>query len=114
MDTIGQAAEQLRGLLDPMVALLVRQVRPVDDEISLRAAHEEFGRRWVDSHVKRGNITFRDKGKRRVLSRADLESLRAAEYFTPQLVMGRKVNSRGDITATAEIIESKKKNGLNR
>lgn len=108
MDSIGQAAEQLRALLDPMVALLVRQVRPQEDDITMAAAYKEFGRRWVDSHNHRGNLQFRTKGKRRVLSRADLESLRAAENFTPRLVLSSKINSKGNTVRCASIIECKK------
>lgn len=79
MNSIGLLAEQIGVLLKPLAAMVVREVRPTDDDISLHAARKEYGWSWVDSHISEGNLEFRVKGKRRVLSRTSLELLRSAE-----------------------------------
>lgn len=79
MNSIGLLAEQMGLIIKPLAAMVVREVRPTDDDISLHAARKEYGWSWVDSHISEGNLDFRIKGKRRVLSRASLELLRAAE-----------------------------------
>lgn len=79
MDSIGVMAEQLSSVLEPLAAMIVRKIKPSDDDMSMRAAQREYGFAWVNDHARRGNIEFRAKGKRQVVSRTQLELLRASE-----------------------------------
>lgn len=84
MNEIGIQARQLANLLEPLAAMMVKKIRPVEDEISLNAAYKAFGRAWVDEQRANGNITPRSKGNRLILSRAELETLKAVSNATPK------------------------------
>lgn len=86
MDSVGLAANKLMLLLKPMVAMVVKEIRPVDDEITVNLAYKTYGRVWVERHRLAGNLQERKRGNRTILSRAQIEALRTAELDTPHLV----------------------------
>lgn len=85
MNDIGLQARQLYNLLEPLAAMMVKKIHPIQDEISVNAANKEYGRAWVEEQRFNGNITPRAKGKRLVFSRAELETLRAVDNTTPKV-----------------------------
>lgn len=85
MTDIGLQARQLANLLEPLAAMMVKKINPVKDDISLNAAYKAFGRAWVEKQRFNGNLTIRSKGKYLILSRAELETLRAVDNATPQV-----------------------------
>lgn len=94
MDVIGQKAAQLALLLEPLAAMMVKRIHPVDDEISMNAAYREYGRAWIEAHRERGNLLPRGKGNKLVLSRADIETLRAVESERPKVSLKTGTKSR--------------------
>lgn len=89
MTDIGLQARQLANLLEPLAAMMVKKINPVKDDISLNAAYKAFGRAWVEKQRFNGNLTIRSKGKYLILSRAELETLRAVDNATPQVKLTR-------------------------
>lgn len=87
MNDIGLQAKQLANLLEPLAAMMVKRIHPIQDEITLNAAYKSFGRAWVEEQRFHGNITPRAKGKYLILSRAELETLRAVDNATPKVVV---------------------------
>lgn len=87
MNEIGLQAQQLANLLEPLAAMMVKKIHPIQDEVSMNAAYRDYGRAWVERHRLNGNITPRQKGQRLVLSRAELETLRAVDDATPKVVI---------------------------
>lgn len=87
MDSIGIQAKQLYNLLEPIAAMMVKRIHPVEDEVSMNAAYREYGRTWVEEQRLIGNITPRRKGKRLVLSRAELDTLRVVSDQTPKVII---------------------------
>lgn len=85
MTDIGIQAKQLANLLEPLAAMMVKKISPVKDDITLNAAYKAFGRAWVEEQRFAGNITPRAKGKYLILSRAELETLRAVDNATPKV-----------------------------
>lgn len=86
MNEIGAQAQKLMLLLKPMVAMIVKEIRPMEDEISANAAYKSYGRKWVEKHRREGNLHEWHKGNRTIFSRAEIESLICAERETPQLI----------------------------
>lgn len=68
-----------RVTADAVLALL----QPGFDELSKREAEQLHGRRWLDYHIKAGNISPRRKGhaanSKAVFSRTELNALWEAE-----------------------------------
>ena len=87
MTDIGLQARQLSNLLEPLAAMMVKKIRPVEDELTLNAAYKTFGRAWVERQRLEGNLTLRPKGKYLILSRAELETLRAVDNATVKAVI---------------------------
>ena len=83
MDELGKKAIDLREVLSPMVALFVEQVAPKKDGISISQSYSIYGRKWIDSQMESGNLSSRFVGKKRVLSRAEIECLLAAQKDMP-------------------------------
>lgn len=90
MDNLGKAAKQLNTLLRPLVAMMIQELRPKDDELSMNAAYERYGRAWIEDQRNKGNLLCRYKGNRKVLSIADIECLRTAEQEMPKPVFKKK------------------------
>lgn len=90
MDNDGIRARELRDNLRALVAVIISEYSPKDDELSMAAAYRDYGRSWVNRQVENGNleVRFKETG-RKVLSRADIESLKAVE--TPYV----KINVKG-------------------
>jgi hypothetical protein len=86
MDRVGVIAENLRDVLKPMVAMIVAQVSPKEDYLSKNKAYELYGRRWIDGHIRRGNLNVRYVGSSRQLSKVDIELLIAAEKERPSIL----------------------------
>lgn len=89
MNEIGLQAKQLANLLEPLAAMMVKKINPVKDDMTLNAAYKAFGRAWVEKQRFQGNITLRAKGKYLILSRAELETLRAVDNATPQVKLSK-------------------------
>lgn len=79
-------AEQMGLIMQPLAAMIVSKIRPVEDDMTLYAARRDYGYAWVDDHVRRGNIVFHLKGKRKVTSRTKIELLRASEAQDAKVV----------------------------
>ena len=101
MNQVGLEAQKLANVLKPMVALIVKEIRPLDDDISMNAAYKTYGRLWIEGHRREGNLQERRRGRRIYLSRAQIELLRTAELNTPQLVF-RADKSTGYVTTRDE------------
>lgn len=87
MDSIGRSAEELRRVLKPMVAMFVAEITPKKDSISISKAYSEYGRRWVNAQRERGNLNVRETPTGRLMvSRVELECLRAAEAEAPRAI----------------------------
>ena len=84
---MGKQARQLALLLDPLAAMMVKKIHPVKDELSMNAAYKEYGRAWIEEQRFKGNLTARAKGNRLVLSRAEIETLRAVYEQTPKVII---------------------------
>ena len=116
MDNVGIAAQKLTLLLKPMAAMIVKEIRPVDDDISVNLAYKTYGRNWVERHRVAGNLQERKHGNRTILSRAQIECLRAAELDTPQLVFRANKKTGYETTRdekTGKLIIRKKISGRN-
>ena len=94
MDNLGLQAKQLEILLEPLAALMVKKIRPVDDELSTNAAYKTFGRGWVEEQRARGNISPSVRGNRLVWSRAELEALRAVSLQHPKIVSRNQTGTK--------------------
>lgn len=101
MNHLGLEAQKLATVLKPMVALIVKEIRPLDDDLSMNAAYKEYGRLWVEGQRRAGNLQERHRGRRIYVSRAEIELLRTAELSTPQLVF-RADKSTGYVTTRDE------------
>lgn len=87
MDSIGRSAEELRKVLKPMVAMFVAEIAPKKDSITISRAYSEYGRRWVNMQRERGNLSVRETPTGRIMvSRVDLECLKAAESEAPRAI----------------------------
>lgn len=86
MDEIGLQAQRLSEVLDPLAAMIVKKIRPVDDDLSTNAAYKAFGRAWVEDQRRRGNIFPTSRGQRLIWSRAELETLRSVDLRRPEVV----------------------------
>ena len=100
MDKIGLEAQKLTLLLRPMVSMIVKEIRPADDDISMNAAYKAYGRVWIEGHRRNGNLQERKHGRRTILSRAQIECLRTAELNTPQLVL--RANAKNGYVTTRD------------
>lgn len=87
MDELGIKAKQLTLLLEPLAAMMVKRIRPIEDDLSTNAAYKAFGRAWVEDQRRRGNIDPIVKGQRLVWSRSQLETLRSADMMVPKVVL---------------------------
>lgn len=87
MDTFGERASEIRSLLQPIVALIVKELRPRDDEMSMNRAYDTYTRAWVDHHVAAGNIHRVRRGNKWVVSHAELQCLWAAEHEAPRIIV---------------------------
>lgn len=87
MDDIGLQAQRLALLLEPLVAMMVKKIRPLDDELSTNAAYKAYGRAWVEEQRRRGNISPAVKGQKLIWSRAELEALRAVDLQHPKVIV---------------------------
>lgn len=85
MTDIGIQAQQLSLLLEPLAAMMVKKIHPVRDELTKNAAYREYGRTWIDEQIRLGNLVPRAKGQQRILSRADIETLRAVYAQTTKV-----------------------------
>ena len=81
-------------MLEPLAAMMVKKIRPLDDEISMNEAYRSYGRAWVEDQRRRGNITPRSRGNRLILSRSELETVRAVCDQTPEVIFKRSVGRR--------------------
>ena len=90
MDSIGQQARQLANLLEPLAAMMLKRIHPLDDELSMSAAYKAYGRVWIEDHRRRGNLTPHRRGNRLLLSRADCETLLAVDNQTPKVIFKHK------------------------
>lgn len=79
MDELGISAARLGQLLDAQAAYIVKRTSPLKDELSQRAAFRDYGRGWIKANIANGNLVARPRGNRLVLSRAEIETLRAVE-----------------------------------
>jgi len=86
MDDIGRQAQRLSLLLEPLAAMMVKKIRPIDDELSTNAAYKAYGRAWIEDQRRRGNLSPVAKGQRLVWSRSEIEALRAVEMQHPKVV----------------------------
>lgn len=94
MDNIGMEAQRLTLLLEPLAAMMVKKIRPVEDELSTNAAYKAFGRAWVEDQRRRGNLSPIVKGQRLVWSRSELETLRAVDMQHPKVVERQQRGTR--------------------
>ena len=85
MTDIGIQAQQLTLLLEPLAAMMVKKIHPVKDELTKNAAYREYGRGWIDEQIRLGNLIPHTKGQQRILSRADIETLRAVDARTTRV-----------------------------
>ena len=83
MDNIGELARQISLIIEPVIAGVVKQLKPADDLITLTKARKMYGEAFIERNSKQGNIDFYPSGKRSLLSRSQLELLRSAEKFNP-------------------------------
>lgn len=83
MDNIGELARQIGLIIEPVIAGVVKQLKPSDDLITLTSARKMFGEAFIERNANKGNIDFYPTGKRSLLSRSQLELLRSAEKFNP-------------------------------
>ena len=79
-------AEQIGLIMQPLAAMIVSKIKPADDDVTLYAARKDYGYAWVDDHIRRGNIVFHLKGKRKVTSRTKIELIRASEAQDAKVV----------------------------
>ena len=86
MDFLGHSAFELQSMLRPIVDLIVKEIHPTKDEISLNEARSKYPRRWVDSQLERGNLKRVHRGNRWVVSSADLACLWAAEHEPARII----------------------------
>ncbi len=105
MDNIGREAEKIFFLLKPMVSMIVKEIRPTEDDISMNAAYKTYGRIWIEEHRRNGNLQERKHGRRIMLSRAQIECLRAAELETPHLVF--RANKQTGYSTTRDKVTGK-------
>lgn len=94
MDDLGRQAQQLQLLLEPLAAMMVKKIHPVQDELTKNAAYREYGRGWIEEQILAGNLTPRAKGQKRVLSRADIETLRAVSMQAPKVIIRTTTRKR--------------------
>ena len=94
MTELGIQARELANLLEPLAAMMVKKIHPIQDEISMNAAYREYGRTWIEEQRLNGNLTPVTKGNRRVLSRADIEALRAVYSRTPKVTIKTTTKAR--------------------
>lgn len=86
MTDIGKRAEEIRKMLNPMVALFVEQMEPRKDLVSLNQAYKVYGRPWVDRNIANGNLAVKPVSNRKFVSRAAMECLITAEMDTPKVI----------------------------
>ena len=81
-------------LLEPLAAMMVKKIHPVQDELTKNAACREYGRGWIEMHILNGNLTPKVKGQKRILARAEIETLRAVESQTPKVSIKNNTGHR--------------------
>nr|DAR14171.1 MAG TPA: hypothetical protein [Caudoviricetes sp.] len=89
-DSIRELKDEIMEFADLIASAALRKQTPVQDEISTRQAHDEFGRVWVEYQVSRNRIKGRRKGPYEnspvVFSRFELMALKEAEKRGAKMV----------------------------
>lgn len=66
--------------------------RPQKDRMSTREAYREYGQAWVKGHVEAGVLKVVRHGNRKILSRSEMERVKAKENACARIVSRRKKN----------------------
>lgn len=94
MTDLGRQAQQLTLLLEPLAAMMVKKIHPVRDDLTKNAACREYGRGWIEEHIRNGDLTPRIKGQQHIFSRAEIEALRAVSMQAPQVFVKENTGRR--------------------
>jgi hypothetical protein len=86
MNSLRLTAFELQNMLSPVADIIIKKTMPCKDELTMHQAQRKYTRRWVDHHVKEGNIVPVRRGNRMVVSNADLSCLWAAEHQLPGIL----------------------------
>ena len=85
MTTLGKTAFEIQSILKPIAAMVVKELRPKDDVLSMNKVYDLFPRRWVDQQIREGNLHRKRYNSHWSVSRADIECLWAAANATPSI-----------------------------
>lgn len=76
-------ADEIRRYAEIGARLVLKELKPLSDELSITQANKIYGRRWIKTQMDRGNLKGHRKGAAQnspiILSRVDIECLREAE-----------------------------------
>lgn len=76
-------ADEIRRYAEIGARLVLKELKPLSDELSIRQAYNLYGRRWITQQMEKGNLKGHRKGAAQnspiILSRVDIECLREAE-----------------------------------
>lgn len=84
MNDVYRVARELEMVIDPLAAKLSKiLLGDASDDISKREAMKRYGTAFIRRHDADGSLEYHVVGKRKMLSKAQLELLRSAEKITP-------------------------------
>lgn len=85
--------DQVPELARLMVLEMQKIQKPQSDLMSTSQAFKEYGQAWVKKHLEGGNLAVVRHGNRKMVSRSEMERVKAKENAAARIIVRRRTGS---------------------
>lgn len=93
---IRAAIADMQGFAELVADAIIRRTQPMRDDISTNEAHKIYGRQWLETMVRNGQVHPHPQGNRMIYSRYELDTARAVDRAYGNAIVSTLKNNDND------------------